>query len=226
MSNPNFYNDFQSSFTFQFNYPPAPPPNFSIPPPPRPPMYIPPFAPPQSDQDFVKSFEPYTTKSNKEHPKTDSISVVHEKITNLALALDQLKEKERMLQENVNTLSNEVWDFHMNEIEDKKAYIKGKLDIIGDEYLRNARKLLAKRASKRLRMKRVKLEKAREKKEKIKQMEERSRKIDENLKKIQDDIEKTKQVCLNVLSSLNDNFLDPISNKAKLNLGSGSLNFY
>ncbi|KPJ20935.1 Programmed cell death protein 7 [Papilio machaon] len=190
MSNPNFYNDFQSSFTFHGNFS-APPPFFSVPPPPNP-VYIPPFAPP-SDQDFVKTFERYIRKPNIENSKTDSISVVREKVTNLVCTLDELKQKEKLLQENVDTLSDGDWDFHMKEIEDKKANIKRILDIINDQYLDNARKLLAKRSSKRLQMKRVKLERSREKKERVKQMEETSRKIDENLRKIQDDIEKSKQ---------------------------------
>ncbi|XP_014361435.2 programmed cell death protein 7 [Papilio machaon] len=190
MSNPNFYNDFQSSFTFHGNYP-ALPPFFSVPPPPNP-VYIPLFAPP-SDQDFVKTFERYIRKPNIENSKTDSISVVHEKVTNLVCTLDEIKQKEKLLQENVDTLSDGDWDIHMKEIEDKKANIKDILDLINDQYLDNARKLLAKRASKRLRMKRVKLERSREKKERVKQMEETSRKIDENLRKIQDDIEKSKQ---------------------------------
>lgn len=188
MSN-NFYNDFQSSFTFHGNA--APPPLFSVPPPC--PIYIPPPPPPTSDQDFVKSFEPYITKSNVENPKTDSISTVRGKITNLIKSLDEIKEIESKLQENILTMSDTDWNSHMKDIEDKKANIIRILNI-GD--LDNVRKLLSKRAVKRLRMKRVKLERSRAKKERMKQMEERSIKIDENLKKIQDDIEKSKQVCL------------------------------
>ncbi|XP_013142838.1 PREDICTED: programmed cell death protein 7-like [Papilio polytes] len=185
MSN-NLYNDFPSSFTFHGNA--APPPLFTVPPPC--PIYIPPPPPPTSDQDFVKSFESYITKSNVENPKTDSISTVRGKITNLIKSLDEIKEVESKLRENIRTMSDTDWDSHMKDIEDKKANIIRILNI-GD--LDNVRKLLAKRAAKRLRMKRVKLERSRAKKERVKQMEERSRKIDENLKKIQDDIEKSKQ---------------------------------
>ncbi|XP_013174141.1 PREDICTED: uncharacterized protein LOC106122611 [Papilio xuthus] len=190
MSNPNFYNDFQSSFTFHGNNA-APPPFFSVPPPPRP-MHPPPFAPP-TDQDFIKSFERYIGKCDVENPKTDSISVVREKISNLVHTLDELKEKERILQENVDNFTDGEWDFHMKDIENKKANTRRMLHVINDLYIDNARKLLAKRASKRLRMKRMKLERSREKKERMQQLEETSRKIDENLKKIQDDIEKSKQ---------------------------------
>ncbi|CAG5058991.1 unnamed protein product [Parnassius apollo] len=193
--NSNLYNNFQGNFTFHGNYHPIPPPNFSFPPPPPPPsMFIPSIIPQQTDQDFIKSFATSIIKSCKaKKQKSISISIIREKIVSLVLTLDDLKKTEYILQEGVNSLSDEEWKAHMNKIEIKKESIKRILESVSDEYLDTARKLLTKRSSKRLRLKRVKGERKRENQERIQQMQERSRKIDENLKKIKDDIEKAKQ---------------------------------
>ncbi|XP_068622529.1 programmed cell death protein 7 [Battus philenor] len=214
MSNPNYYNNFRgSSFTFG-NYSPILPPNFSIPPPPRPPpVYIPPpanvpvnippinipgvhiplFPPPISDQDFVRSFGKNIVRSNVRKREKSSISDAHGEVSKLVHLVEDVKRIELILKENVESLSDEDWNTHMRDIEKKKMNIKKHMEGIGDTYLCKIRNQLARRVSKRMRLKRVKVDRAREKEERVKKMEERSRKIEENLKKIKDDIEKTKQ---------------------------------
>ncbi|CAH2049637.1 unnamed protein product, partial [Iphiclides podalirius] len=183
-------------YAFHGNYAPVPPSNFCVPPPPiPPPVFIQPWlSPQQADQEFVRSFEKRLKKEAEYRgPKIVSISDAREKITNLVLSLDDIKKTEKTLRENIETLPEEEWNMQMQEVGAKKLRIKNALFGIGGSFLDQMKKLLAKRLSKRLRLKRVKLERRNEKKELIKQLQERSRKIDENLKKIQDDFLKAKQ---------------------------------
>lgn len=187
-------------YAFQGNFAPVPPRNFSMPPPPLPPpVFIPSWTTPQqSDQDFVKSFEERLQCADERKAKIVSISEARERITKLVLTLEEIKNLEKILRENLETLPEEEWKEKLQEVVNKKITVESTLFSMGDSYLDQLKKLLTKRLSKRLRLKRVKLEKVREKAEQRKLLQERSRKIDENLKKIQDDILKAKQVQLNI----------------------------
>uniref|UniRef100_A0A1E1W5G1 Programmed cell death protein 7 n=1 Tax=Pectinophora gossypiella TaxID=13191 RepID=A0A1E1W5G1_PECGO len=190
--NSNFDSNFPPNFTFH-----NPQANF-IPPPPIPPaFFIPPNAPPpilKQDQDYVKQYNKLPSKPIKhkdEHPI--SISEVKEKLRNLVLTLNKIKDKEIYLKENTNTISEHDWTSTLSDIEKHKSIIKDSMACINDSYLDMLKKMLAKRSAKRLRMKRLKLERRLEKKDRFKELEERSRKIDENLQKIKDDIIKAEQ---------------------------------
>lgn len=203
--NPNFYNKFRgNNATFQSNfqahYVPPPP----VPPPPvPPPFFIPPTPPPEKDdQEFLKSFEqkaPISHQHSNITAKTFSISEVREELRSMIVSIDTLKAKEKMLEDSIDSLSESEWSLHMKEIEQNKIRINKTLAHINGPHLDVLRKLLAKRAAKRLRLKRVRSEIKREKEERRKELEERSRKIDENLQKIKDDIIKAQQVIFLIL---------------------------
>lgn len=186
--NCNFYNDFPQ-FTFQY-----PPPTFVPPPPPLPP-FNPPMPAPNptfSDQDFIKHFDkPAVPKPYNQKPI--SINTAKEKLQNLIITLNNLKNQQIHLSEHMHSLSESQWSSTLEEIEQNKLKINDAIVEI-TSYLDMLTKLLAKRSSKRLRLHKLRLERKKEKEDRIKEMEERSRKIDENLQKIQDDNRRAKQV--------------------------------
>uniref|UniRef100_A0A2A4JLD7 Programmed cell death protein 7 n=1 Tax=Heliothis virescens TaxID=7102 RepID=A0A2A4JLD7_HELVI len=199
--NPNFYNNFcGNNSTFQSSPRFVRPPPFCVPPPPQPPPFFIPSSTPESkrieaDQEFLKTFENRVPvrELTQVSVKQLSISEVREEIRKMLLILNDLKNREKMLSENISTLSEEEWRSHMKEIEENKASIAKTMSLINGPHLDMLRKLLAKRSAKRSRLKRVHMEKKKEKEERIKELKERSRKIDENLQKIQDEINKAKQ---------------------------------
>lgn len=188
MYRPNFYNKFHGNdATFHNNYQPH-----FVPPPPVPPaFFIPPILSTENlDQEFVTRLEtkiPVKQSANKV-VNSLSISDVREELRKVIVAVNDLKSKETYLTENIHTLSETEWNMYLKEIEDIKVLINKTLTYINSPLLDELRKCLAKRAAKRLRMKRVHKEFKREKEEKKKELEERSRKIDENLQKVKDDI--------------------------------------
>ncbi|XP_063539893.1 GRB10-interacting GYF protein 2-like [Cydia strobilella] len=171
--NENFDN---RNSTFQNIPPPPPPPSF----------YMPPAV---TDEQFVKQFEKLDTKVSK---KAVSLIEIREKIRALVLTLNKLKEKQKKLTENFNTLTEEEWSSTVREMKANQLKIDEVLSLTNDFCLENMRKALAKRSTKRLRLKRLNNERKKEKEEMIKEREERSRKIDENLQKIKDEIKKVK----------------------------------
>lgn len=193
--NPNFYNNFcGNNSTFQ-----SLPPNY-VPPPPQPPAYFIPASTPaakreKQDQEFLKTFEKRipVRELTQINVKPLSISEVREKIRKMVITVNDLKAKEKMLSKNISTLSEDEWRSNMKEVEENQALINKTLTILNGPYLDLLRKLLAKRAAKRLRLRKANMDRKREKEERMKEMKERSRKIDENLQKIKDDINKAKQ---------------------------------
>lgn len=185
--NSNFCNNFPQ-FTFQY-----PPPSFVTPP--LPPFLVPPRPaapnPTFSDQEFIKRFDnpPVTSTSCQ---KSISISIAKEKLQNLIITLNNLKNEQKHLSEHNNTLSESQWSNALAEIEQNKQKINKTMAEI-TSYLDTLTKLLAKRSAKRLRLNKLRTERKKEKEDQIKEMEERSRKIDENLQKIQNDIRRAKQ---------------------------------
>lgn len=190
--NQNFYNNFHGN-TFQ---------NASqlLPPPPPPSAYfIPPRAPWEPnvhDADFVKQFEFNLPRKQNTNTKTLSISAVRDEICNLLLNLKELKNKESILTETIDDLSDEEWNFNIQQIEENKLTVNKILANINNLDVEVLQKLVTKRLAKRCRLKRLRLERKKEKDEWIKEMQEKSRKIDEKLQKIHDDIRKAKQVCI------------------------------
>ncbi|XP_049702170.2 programmed cell death protein 7 [Helicoverpa armigera] len=199
--NPNFYNNFcGNNSTFQSLPRFVRPPPYFVPPPPQPPPFFIPSSTPASkreeaDQEFLRTFEARVpvSEQTQANVKPMSISEVREEIRRMLLIVNYLKDKERMLSENISALPEEEWRSHIKEIEENKASITKTMSLINGPQLDMLRKLLAKRSAKRLRLKRVHMEKKKEKEERIKELKERSRKIDENLQKIQDDINRAKQ---------------------------------
>lgn len=186
--NSNFYNHFPQH-TFQY-----PPPIFVPPPPPLPPFFIPPMPAPNptfSDQEFIRRFEkpPVLNTSNQ---KLISISTAKEKLQNLIVTLNNLKNQQKQLSKDMHNLSESQWSSALEEVEQNKLKIN---DTMGEItlYLEMLPKLLEKRSAKRLRLSKQRLERKKEKEDQTKEMEERSRKIDENLQKIQDDIRRAKK---------------------------------
>ncbi|XP_063368147.1 meiosis-specific nuclear structural protein 1-like [Cydia amplana] len=159
----------------------------NIPPPPPPLSFYMPLA--VTDEQFVKQFEKLNTKVSK---KAVSITEIREKIRALVLTVNKLKEKQKILAENLKTLSEEEWSSSVRQMNESQLKVDEILSLLDDFCLEDMRKALAKRSAKRLRLKRLNTERKKEKEEMIKEREERSRKIDENLQKIQDDIKKVK----------------------------------
>lgn len=188
--NSNFYINRVNHSTFHSNIQPH---NVPLPPPP-PPYFILPVSTVNTDQEYVKQFEKLPLEQKHLEPKSISITDVKERLRNLVLTLNNLKDKQRFLEDKKDTLSEEEWAATMQKIEANKSVMENTLANINSTCLDTLRKLLAKRSAKRLRLKRVKLERRKEKQQRIKELNERSRKIDENLQKIKDDIRKAKQV--------------------------------
>lgn len=125
--------------------------------------------------------------------KSLSISEVRKEISQLVLALNNLKRKQNVLLEKLTLLPDDEWNAHVAHIEENKQQINKTLSQLNGPYLEMLRKLLAKRSAKRLRLRRRNLERKKDKEQRIKELKERSRKIDENLQKIQDNINRVKQ---------------------------------
>ncbi|XP_026758561.2 inner centromere protein isoform X2 [Galleria mellonella] len=194
--NQNYYN-FRLNFTFRQNYPPQ---NYlPFPPPPPPPYYnVPPVTQPpvhlhETDQELLTRFESKIKTENSKPKNTISISKMRDDIYQMVLNLDDIKNKKRYLADNLKILSEEEWQKRMIEIEQCKVNVNKMLAYINNMHFDTLRKFIAKRSAKRLRLKRLRLERKKEKEETIKKLEEKSRKIDENLQKIKDDIIKVKQ---------------------------------
>ncbi|XP_041980695.1 stress response protein NST1-like [Aricia agestis] len=190
MDNPNFNNFKRNNFTFQNNLHFVP----QIPPPPPPPFFNPNYKQ-ISDHEFVKNFESKceTDETTKQSLKA-SLSKLKEKLLALNEAYSTAKDEVEVLQENINTYSEDQWRQKVGEVEDKKSIIIDKLSDLSSEYLDLSRKIIAKRSAKRLRLKKLNLARKKEKIEMLKEREEKSRLIDENLKKIKDDIQKAKEI--------------------------------
>ncbi|CAH2982325.1 unnamed protein product [Chilo suppressalis] len=197
--NHNFYNDqsYGNQFTFQSNFRPP----FIPPPPPQPRFYMPPPVVTQapvpniiSDQDFVNNFmNGFAEEKKAKKPKYVSIHQVRDMLRDLVMELNDIKEKEKQLSQKIKTYSDDEWAKTFGEINHKKDFINKCLSEITDSHVGELRMLMAKRAAKRLRLKRRNTERKREKEERIQQLKEKSRKIDENLQKIKDSINKAKQ---------------------------------
>lgn len=188
MNHSNFYNFPQ--FTFQY-----PPPTFVPPPPSLPPFLVSPMPvqnPTFTDQEFLKRFDKPPVP-NPCRQKSISISTSKQKLQNLIVTLNNLKNQQKHLSEHMQTLSESQWSSTLADIEQNKQKINETLGEIAS-YLDTLTKLLTKRSAKRLRLNRLRLERKKEKEDHVKEMEEKSRKIDENLQKIQDDIRRAKQV--------------------------------
>lgn len=187
-NNSNFYHTFRGRDTFQHPQsfvPPHPSQYFSVQP--RP-LEI-------TDKEIIKQFENKIPNVHQVKSQNSiSISEVHDQIRNLALALNEIKSKQKLLSEKINNLSDSEWSIHLKHVEEHKNTISKILSNINNLNTDILRKLLAKRSSKRARQKRQRIEKRKQKEELKKKNEEKSRKIDEYLKKFQDDINKAKQV--------------------------------
>ncbi|XP_023942906.2 regulator of nonsense transcripts 3B-like [Bicyclus anynana] len=190
---PSFYD--RGNFTFQRNMQNFQniPPNFPLVPPPPPPVTPFLLTPELSDQEYIKKFENRIPVTVKKKINKFNISELHNKLHTLVLSLNDIKNQECMLSNNINTLSEEEWNSALNNIKENRDVIESVTAQLSSSYLDMSRKLVAKRTAKRLRLKRLKEERKREKQEQIKELEERSRKIDENLQKIKDDIQRVKQ---------------------------------
>lgn len=193
--NSNFYINFPQN-TFQH-----PPPTF-LPHPPTVPSFIPPMPVPNpsfSDQEFLRHFDKLPLSLPLPcTPKTMSITTAKQKLQKLILVLNNLKNQQKTLSENINTLSDTEWISILEEIEQNKHEINKTMSDV-TTCLDTLRKLLAKRSAKRLRLNKLRLERKKKKEDLIKEKEERSRKIDENLQKIKDDINRAKQVNIYIL---------------------------
>lgn len=141
----------------------------------------------------MKQFERIESKTVK---KTHSITEIKETMRGLVLSLNDLKEKEKKLREEIETLDDDQWDSIMRNIEENRSKIDETLLLLNDSCLESMRRALAKRSAKRLRLKRVKNERKRSWEEMIKARKENSRRIDEKLQKIKDDIYKVKLVSI------------------------------
>ncbi|CAK1542402.1 unnamed protein product [Leptosia nina] len=180
--NQNFYNNFHgNNFTFQYPYPPPPPPAHSF------------FSTPQlSDQDFLKKFERFSSEKQNEK-KTVTITVLKAKLSELLKTYNEISEEFSRLSENIDNHSDTEWEAALKIMSYKKERISKLLTEFSASYMEHARKYLAKRTAKRMRLQRLKEERKQQRLQQEKDMKERSRKIDENLQKIKDDILKAKK---------------------------------
>ncbi|XP_038221316.1 regulator of nonsense transcripts 2-like [Zerene cesonia] len=184
----NFYNIYHgSNSTFQNEYPNA------LPTPPPPPITPFSLTPNLSDQEFIKKFERHIKSSSHIKPKNTNMGQLKEKLSTLMLQLKEIQDKHKKLSANVDYYSEDEWKSIMNAISNKKCVINELISQFNSPYMELARKYLAKRTAKRLRLKRLQEERKRDKMDRKREKEERSRKIDEDLQKIKDDILKAKQ---------------------------------
>ncbi|KAI5651648.1 programmed cell death protein 7 domain-containing protein [Phthorimaea operculella] len=132
--NPNFYRNFPPQSTFQR-------PNF-IPPPPPPSFYFPPpIRAPISDQEFVKQFDKVPPKLFKHKTSPNlSINQVKDKLRNLVVVLNDIKEKEAFLKANIHSISEEEWVTILTNIEESKTHINDSIAKINDSFLDTLRR--------------------------------------------------------------------------------------
>lgn len=188
MFNPNFYN-FQGNWpTFQ---------NMSIPPPPPPPPYlVPPIEVPsteKNDADFIKHFESKLSPRKLKSKPALNISSLIEQLKDVLLLLNSLKVEENDLEQNMSSLSDEEWNARMLNIHKLKEEINKAMKSIHETDLVLLKKLVAQRAAKRRRLKRLKAEIKVEKEQMKKDREEKSRKIDDYLQKVKNEMDNAKQ---------------------------------
>ncbi|XP_063829855.1 programmed cell death protein 7-like [Ostrinia nubilalis] len=196
-NNHHFYNNFRGNHhTFQTMRPPG-----VVPPPPPPPRLF--FMPPPSpsaptlemlDNECAREMERKLPKVPiKRKTNTVSISEVRNKLRDLILTLNDLRDRENLLTDKIDSCSDKEWRSELEEVKLKKAFVRESLSEIKTTYTSNLGKAIAKRTAKRQRLKRRNIELKRAKEERIKELEERSRKIDENLQKIKDAVIKAKE---------------------------------
>lgn len=173
-------------------------------PPPPPRLFCPDYPPPQmpattviSDQKFVKQWDNIAPSTIKPVTKKITISEVKQKLRNVLKWIDELKEIEKYLKDNVTTLSDVEWKTKTAQVQQYKGLIDGFLADINDSYIKTLRNLLAKRSSKRMRQKRVRLENKLEKDKKIKEGESLMRDHMEMMQKVKADIKKMEKVIGN-----------------------------
>ncbi|GBP18693.1 Programmed cell death protein 7 [Eumeta japonica] len=130
---------------------------------------------------------------NKRSKPSIKISEVRSQMCRIVKIVEELKEAELYLSQNIDILSEEEWNKKMQDVHRNRSLVDGAMVGISDNFLEKFKGILAKRATKRIRLKRLRLERKKEKSERLQQREELSRKIDENLQKMKDDIEKAKQ---------------------------------
>ncbi|CAF4861244.1 unnamed protein product [Pieris macdunnoughi] len=180
--NQNFYNNFQeNNFTFQCHNPLS----FPIPPPPA---LHPSYAPISqiSDQDFLKTFERNLNESLPKIKPNITITKLKAKLMSLLTSHRELTMQYEKLSKNINNFTNIEWTSIMSDVACKKEEIKKSIEDFNGSYMEQARKYLAKRTAKRLRLKRLNNKRKQQKLEWLKEMKEKSSKIDENLQKIKD----------------------------------------
>lgn len=181
--NNHLYNNFHGNYF-----------TFRLPPPPLPPMHLFTPQPIVSDENYLKYLESkLVPEASKPRRSLPSISEVKDKLCKLLNMLKELKDQEDALSNNVEALSDEEWNANMTKIKDIQSKIDDIVKEMNSFHFDVLRKAIAKRAAKRLRMKRVNEERKRDKEQRIRALQERSRKIDENLQKIKDDTNKVKQ---------------------------------
>ncbi|XP_050669637.1 uncharacterized protein LOC126968654 isoform X2 [Leptidea sinapis] len=178
------------SYTFHGNYPQYPP----LPLPPAPPIIPYSSASVLSDQEILKKFE-CDIKMDVVKFKLNNITIreIKMKLLNLIKVFNETRDNLKNLTENVDNLSDSEWKLKMEDICNKKDVIGKQVNDLGGSYIELVKKYVAKRASKRLRLKRQREWRARLKIEMKKQKEEHSRKIDEYLQNIKDENNRIKQ---------------------------------
>ncbi|XP_030026565.2 junction-mediating and -regulatory protein-like [Manduca sexta] len=191
MYNHNF--NFRGNFTFQpfipapFPPPPPPPPLFFIPPTPVMPLEI-------EDTKVMKYYESRIPPKLPK-PKTPvTISLLKDKLKSVLLLLNDVKSKENVLRENMNSYSDEEWSSKLKDIADAKKKITEEMNDVNETDFYEIRKMITSRISKRMRLKRQKVERIMDKEQRKKDREEKSRKIDEYLQRVKDELNKAKQV--------------------------------
>lgn len=172
---------FSNIFTFQNMLP--------VPPPPPPP----PMTQELSDQAFVKSFESQIEISKKRKLKINCGSISQTKycLASLVSAIRDIKAQEKLLAGN-NLISDEEWKSALESIKTNKYVIDSTIKRVTGTFIEINRKVLTRRAAKRRRQKRQRLEYKEEKKRIVKEREENSRRINENLVKIKENLERAK----------------------------------
>ncbi|CAG9566391.1 unnamed protein product [Danaus chrysippus] len=182
MSYNRFYSNYQGgNVTFHdFRYPP--------------PVYPMPVTKEISDEEFIKNFKSLIPQApTRQKLSATKIYQIKEELKSLVSLYNEIQEEEKKLSERITEMTDNEWDSAFNSIINKKNEIKSHITALYSSQLDLGKKLIAKRLTKRLRLKRLKKERQKEKEELKKELAEKSRKIDENLQKIQDDIQRAKQ---------------------------------
>lgn len=171
-----------------------PPP--SLPPPPPPRSTLQPRSLVQTDQEFLKQWEHFSSRPQlKNIKKSMVIGRARKQLRDLIILFKDIKDKEVLLANNINNMSEEEWQQNMEQVQINRAWIDSCMAKFNNKHIEMLRNMLAKRSTKRIRLKRLKQERMKEKKQKTKDREEKSHRIDEYLQNIKDEITKIKQVC-------------------------------